>query len=102
MSWVNARLGLQHPVIIAAVAHYNFARIHPFDDGNGRGARFLMNLIFMKRGLPPAVISNADRQDYIEAQTAADRGQPSPFVAFIAQATRITLETLVSDFKTKP
>ena len=27
------------PVVVAALAHYNYVRIHPFDDGNGRGAR---------------------------------------------------------------
>jgi Fic family protein len=97
---VNGSLGQQHPVVIAAVAHYNFARIHPCDDGNGRGARILMNLILMKRGMPPAVISNLDRLDYIEALTEADRGHLNAFVAFVAKATQNTLETLVGDFKT--
>ena len=33
------------------VAHYNFVRIHPFYDGNGRGARILMNLFFIKNNI---------------------------------------------------
>jgi Fic family protein len=45
VAWINGEGQSLHPVIQAAVAHYNFVRIHPFDDGNGRGARILMNLI---------------------------------------------------------
>jgi Fic family protein len=35
----------EHPIIIAAQAHYKLITIHPFVDGNGRAARLLMNLI---------------------------------------------------------
>ena len=44
----------EHAIIIAANLHYEFVRIHPFDDGNGRMARLLMNLILMKHGYPIA------------------------------------------------
>ena len=47
----------EHPVIIAATFHYRFVRIHPFDDGNGRMARLLMNLILIKHGYTVAIIS---------------------------------------------
>ena len=98
VDWVTAHLPTGHPVLVAAIAHYNFVRIHPFDDGNGRGARILMNLILMKRGFPPAVIENAERQDYIEALTAADHGDLQPFAGFVARAVRATLDALIADF----
>ena len=45
--WINSNLSDSskklHPVILASIAHYNFVRIHPFYDGNGRGTRILMN-----------------------------------------------------------
>ena len=38
------------PVIEAGIAHYEFVRIHPFVDGNGRTARVLATLILYLRG----------------------------------------------------
>jgi Fic family protein len=39
-----------HPVLVAGIAHYEFVRIHPFVDGNGRTARALATLILVTRG----------------------------------------------------
>ncbi len=49
ISWINENIYKEHGLITGSVAHYNMVRIHPFDDGNGRGARLLMNLIFIKK-----------------------------------------------------
>jgi Fic family protein len=43
LEWMNAE-SAQDPVIKAAVAHFWFVTIHPFDDGNGRIARALADL----------------------------------------------------------
>ena len=40
-----------NPILLAAEFHYKYIRIHPFDDGNGRTARILMNFILMQFGL---------------------------------------------------
>lgn len=76
-------------------ANYNFVRIHPFDDGNGRGARLLMNLILMKNGDLLAVINNENRQDYIEYLHQADKGELEPFCVFASQSLRETQESVV-------
>lgn len=39
LSWVKKNEGVVHPLIVAAVFHYEFVFIHPFADGNGRMAR---------------------------------------------------------------
>ncbi len=39
LSWVKEYEGKVHPLIMAAVFHYEFVFIHPFSDGNGRMAR---------------------------------------------------------------
>ena len=80
-----------HPVELAATAHYELARIHPFDDCNGRGARLLMNLLLMRAHYPPIVIKTEERRRYLEALEEADRGDREPFSAFIAEHVRDAL-----------
>lgn len=75
-----------HPLIIAATFHYKFIRIHPFDDGNGRMARILMNLILMQYGYPPAIIKKEQREnEYLVALREADSGSVEPFIEFIGK-----------------
>ncbi|OEU70831.1 MAG: hypothetical protein BA863_11945 [Desulfovibrio sp. S3730MH75] len=88
-----------HPLITASIAHYNFVRIHPFDDGNGRGARLLMNLILMKKGYLPAVINNENRQEYIEGLQEADKGELGLFCILVSQSLQDTQESIVKILK---
>jgi Fic family protein len=44
VDWINRSHQLPSP-IVAAIAHYQFATIHPYYDGNGRSARLLTTLI---------------------------------------------------------
>lgn len=64
----------EHPVRLAALAHYKLVTIHPFVDGNGRTARLLMNLILIKYGYPPAIISPKERLKYIKSLEKAQLG----------------------------
>lgn len=66
--------------IQAAWLHHRFTQIHPFQDGNGRVARMLASLIFVQNGLFPLVIQNRDRDEYIRASEAADRGDLSRLI----------------------
>lgn len=99
IGWINDHLAVDHPTVVAAVAHYNLVRIHPFDDGNGRGARILMNLILMKAGYAPAIIHREDRADYIEALVQANQGHLEPFVTFICEAVIQTQASILADLR---
>jgi len=85
------------PPRAAAIAHYNLVRIHPFDDGNGRGARILMNLILLRAGYPPAIIRSADRAGYLEALRQADGGDVEPFIRFVLAAVVATETGILAD-----
>lgn len=93
--WIDAHLNQQHPVITSAVAHYNFVRVHPFDDGNGRGARILMNMVLLKNKYPPTVIKMEHRRRYLACLEAADQGNLNPFVEFVAESLIETATTML-------
>ena len=80
-----------HPVVIAALFHHKFVSIHPFDDGNGRLSRILMNLILMQKGYPPVVIKMDDRQNYYSLLNRADNGDSWPFVEYIIESLKNSL-----------
>lgn len=67
------------------LGHFVFVFIHPFLDGNGRTARFLMNVMMAAAGYPWLVIKVDDRKAYMEALEAASvQGNIKPFSSFIA------------------
>jgi Fic family protein len=96
--WIQESLVHRHPVIISAVAHYNLVRIHPFDDGNGRGARILMNLILIKKHYAPAVIRKEQRRAYLETLGLADKGNLGPFTELVARSLLNTQQIILQDF----
>jgi Fic family protein len=69
---------------VAAEAHARLVGIHPFEDGNGRTARILMNTILLRGGYPPVAIDPANRLAYFEALEERRRNNtPKQFAAFI-------------------
>jgi Fic family protein len=77
--------GVAHlPVTRAIMAHLEFVTVHPYSDGNGRLARFLMNLALLGGGLPWVTILSDERPEYFAALHSAQvDGDPGPFVEFI-------------------
>jgi Fic family protein len=59
----------------AFTAHRRLVDIHPFNDGNGRTARLLMNLVLIRGGYPPIAVRPEDRLDYIRSLQQAQAGQ---------------------------
>jgi Fic family protein len=57
--------------------HIAFSSIHPFFDGNGRLARLIANIPLLKNGFLPIIISNEDRQEYIELLSTYNLNAPA-------------------------
>ena len=82
----------EHPIFIAATFHYRFVRIHPFDDGNGRMARLLMNMILIRHGYTLAIVPIQERDRYIESLEQADKSEDlAEFIAYVAGCCEYTL-----------
>ena len=82
----------EHPIIIAATFHYRFVRIHPFDDGNGRMARLLMNMILIRHGYTVAMIRREGRDDYLDHLESADQSEDlTEFINYIADCCEYSL-----------
>jgi len=74
------------PLIRATLAHLDFVTLHPFPDGNGRIARFLMNLALLGEGLPWVTIRIDDRPEYFRSlENAQMEGDPRRFGRLVAR-----------------
>jgi len=81
----------------AFAAHRQLVDIHPFNDGNGRTARLLMNLLLIRGGYPPVAVRPADRPAYIDAlQQAQARLGTAAFERLLYERLDATLGEYVS------
>lgn len=70
VKWYLRNKSRYPPLVLAAVVHNQFENIHPFQDGNGRVGRLLMNNILIKHGRPPINIELRNRREYYAALQA--------------------------------
>ena len=76
----------------AFTAHLRLVDIHPFNDGNGRTARLLMNLILLRGSYPPISVRPEDRLDYIRSlQQAQNGGETTGFYGLLYDRLDATL-----------
>jgi Fic family protein len=81
------------PSVRAVLGHWLFGYIHPYPDGNGRMARFLMNVMLASGGYPWTVIRVEDRNAYLGALDRASIDMDiRPFSTFVAQRVRWSLD----------
>lgn len=92
IAFINSNQNELRPIELASYAHYYLAWIHPFEDGNGRIARLLLNLILVRYGYPFAVIKNVERKKYLESLRQADLGEFEPFLNYVARCVEQTLD----------
>ena len=81
------------PSVRAVLGHWLFGYIHPYPDGNGRMARFLMNIMLASGGYPWTVIRIRDRKSYLSAlDRASIEMDIHPFTTFIVRRVQWHLE----------
>lgn len=99
--WYNkkSKSSSVNPILLASEFHYKYIRIHPFDDGNGRTARILMNFILLSFGYPPVIVKTEDRNDYFSSLQQADAGIIESFMEFIASNLKNSLQIMIKGAK---
>lgn len=74
VDWYNdaERSGKFTPIELAAIFHYRYIRIYPFEDGNGRIARLMVNYILTRHDYPMIVVRSRKKKEYLEALHRTD------------------------------
>lgn len=74
VQWYNEeeKKGQMSPIELATLFHYRYIRIHPFEDGNGRVSRLMVNYILHRHGYPMIVVKSADKENYLTALNRCD------------------------------
>lgn len=103
LDWVNIQNDL-NPIILAGILHYEFVRIHPFVDGNGRTARAFATLILLlknfdiKKYFSLDEYYNQDRQSYYAALQSADKSQDlTEWLEYFSTGFLVSLSNVKND-----
>lgn len=73
LKWYNKNKNKLHPLVLAAVFHEKFERVHPFYDGNGRTGRMLINLMLIHNDFPTLIVENRKRKQYYQVLSIAHK-----------------------------
>ncbi len=92
LNWYQDKNEELHPVQLAAEFHYKFVCIHPFDDGNGRVSRLLMNYILLKHNYPMVIIKSEDKENYLTALQKADTGDLISIIEYVEKQSIASLK----------
>ncbi len=97
VDWLGEALSARtdHILTIAARFHHDFVLVHPFDDGNGRVARLLVNYLFLRDGYPPIIVPTEQKKDYLTALRLADVGDLVPLAEFFGNQLERSLNLAI-------
>lgn len=90
LKWFKQKKNKIHPLQLASRFHGRFEHIHPFEDGNGRVGRFLINVILVNSGYPPLIIRKTHRISYFNALGDSDDGRPLTLDMFLFKRAKET------------
>jgi Fic family protein len=97
ISWYKLNKNRFKPLVLAAIIHNEFEDIHPFQDGNGRVGRLLLNFILIKNKYPPINILLMDRSEYYKTlQDYQKRNKLLPTLKFLINQYKKTLKQVTT------
>ena len=100
LKWYRKNAQKLHPLVLAAIFHEKFERIHPFYDGNGRTGRMLSNLILLHKDYPPVIIQNSKRMKYYDALSEGHKAELTGINAnFYLQIVEFFYEELIATYE---
>ncbi len=115
IQWYNEAeaKGELSPIELASLFHYRYIRIHPFEDGNGRVSRLIVNYILYHHGYPMIVVKSADKDNYLTALNRCDvvvgpvpsdgahaeLSQITPFVEYMSKCLERALDISIKAAK---
>ena len=91
MEWYHKNENM-HPLQRVAIFHGKFEKIHPFEDGNGRAGRLLINIMLLNHCYPPLIIRKSQRLSYFSCLEAFDRGHEDKLHRFLIEKYKKTYE----------
>lgn len=83
LKWFQEKKKTMYPPELAFEFYYRFERIHPFEDGNGRTGRLLMNRILRENKYHPMIISWKKKQAQENAFEKRIEGRKGKFFTFM-------------------
>ncbi|MEW5896186.1 MAG: Fic family protein [Nanoarchaeota archaeon] len=92
VKWYKDNEKKLHPIVLASIFHNQFVYIHPFEDGNGRVSRLLLNFVLIKHGFFPVIIFNDEKHRYYSALRQSKEGDIKPFIMYLSDVYRTQLE----------
>ena len=100
IGWHDKNKNKFKPLVLAAIMHNQFEYIHPFQDGNGRVGRLLLNFILLKNKYPPININLEDRAEYYATLQEYQKNQNlKPTVEFLVKQYKKTLRKVITKSK---
>lgn len=103
IEWLNSdRAGKLDPVVLAGIAHYEFVRIHPFVDGNGRTGRVIAALLLRVRGFDTKQFFclddyyDMDRREYYQALRSIDpvKRELTGWLEYFVEGVAVSISTV--------
>ncbi|MBI3032010.1 Fic family protein [Candidatus Woesearchaeota archaeon] len=98
--WYHKNEHKIYPLELAVLFHGKFLKIHPFKDGNGRVARFLLNAMLTNKGYSPLIIRKSQRVSYLKCLHTADLDNTTPLMRFIIEKFKKTYRNFFEVYAT--